>query len=199
MAVEILSLLSDSENVEDHESSTAVFRTHVPWVGPSAYLHIVFKPTAVRVLSDAALKLNMPEFLVEFLRIQNGAILFSGALSVYGIHRPGQLLHREDPAFVLPFNIEDANLNWPPVDRTRFLVFGGYAFDGSSVCIDRTGGQICLFRRGRQTLLSEPAYSWSSLEEWIVSEIARLAMLFDSRGQRLVDEAQTVPIINAAS
>ena len=104
MALDILHLLPKFENV-DSESDSAFFRTHVPWVAPQAYLNIIFKPAPQSVLPDVARTLRMPVALVEFLKKQNGVILFSGALSVFGVHRPGQLLNRENPFFDLPYSI----------------------------------------------------------------------------------------------
>lgn len=199
MGIDMLSLLSGFDKAGDHETETAFFLTHVPWVAPFAYLHIVFKPAPSDSLLRVAKRLAMPLSLVEFLRGQNGAVLFSGALGIYGVHRPGQLFKRGDPDFVLPFNIEDENSNWPPVDRARFLKFAGYGFDGSSICIDRNTSNVYLFQRGQQTLNVAPAYSWPNLNVWITGEITRLTALFDRRGKRLVDEAQTLPTLRRSS
>lgn len=97
MVLDLFNLLSKFRPTNDRESETAYFRTHVPWVGPLAYLHIVFKPALADVLAGAAQRLAMPKSLKEFLTRQNGVILFSGALSVDGVHRVGQLLNRNDP------------------------------------------------------------------------------------------------------
>jgi hypothetical protein len=199
MGIDILTLVSDFENIRDHESSTAVFRTHVPWVGSSAYLHVVFKPAPPDLLSHAATELKMPVPFVDFLRIQNGAVLFSGALSIYGIHSRGQLLNRDDPDFVLPFNVEDENQNWPPPDRAVYLSIGGYSFDGSRVCINRNDGKVYLFERGTQSLLRSPSHCWENIEQLIISEVMRLAALFDRRGKRLVDESQMLPVVGPPS
>ena len=193
MAVEILRLLSKFDTGNDRENETAFLRTQVPWIGPKAYLNVIFKSAPEDTLRELARNLRMPRSLIDFLRVQNGAILFSGALSVYGVHRPGQLLNREDPSFDLPFNIELENSNWPPANRTRYLVIGGYGFDGSGVCIDRTNFGIHVFQRGKRELLPTPSSAWPSLEEWLTSEIARLSMLFDNFGRRLVNESDTLP------
>lgn len=193
MTIEVLRLLSTFENVNDRESETAFFRTHVPQAGSLAYLNIIFKPAATDVLRRVAVQLRMPAVLSEFLKVQNGAILFSGALSIYGVQRSGQLLNRGDPFFDLPFNIEEENRNWPPPDSHRFLAIGGYSFDGSIVCIDRSDCSLSRFSRGEQELLKAPLFKWPSLQGWLTTEIARLSVLFDRRGTRLVDESQTVP------
>ena len=192
MAVELLRLLSNFEHVNERESETAFFRTHVPWIGPQAYLNIVFKPAPEEALAETARRVRMPASLVEFLRTQNGAILFSGALSVCGVHRPGQLLNRQDAFSRMPFNLEDENDDWLADDSERFLPLGGYGFDGSSICIDRSDSCIYFFRRGERGLLST-SLKWPSLEDWVKSEVARLSMLFDERGKRLVHESQTLP------
>lgn len=193
MTIEVLRLLSAFENINDRESETAFFCTHVPQAGSLAYLNIVFKPAAADVLRRAAVKLRMPGVLAEFLSVQNGAILFLGALSIYGVHRSGQLLNRGDPFFDLPFSIEEENRNWPAPDSTRFLAIGGYSFDGSMVCIDRRDCSLSLFGRGERDLLPAPLLNWPSLQVWLTTEIARLSMLFNHKGKRLVDESQTVP------
>ena len=198
MAVEVLPLLSRFENVNDRESETAFFRTQVPWVGSLAYLNIIFKPVPEEVLQTAAQGLRIPSSVIEFMRKQNGADLFSGALSVYGVHRPGQMLNRGDPFSDLPFNIEDENFNWPPFDRTRLFAVGGYGFNGSRVCIDRRDSSIYLFQRGERQLMPTPSSAWPSLEDWLYSEIARLSMVFDTRGRRLVDESMTLPHVSSS-
>src|SRR5690349_18753318 len=125
MSIELLSLLTIFDNVNDRESKTALFRTHVPWVAELAYLHIIFKPLHDSVLQEAQARLELPKPLTDFLRQQNGAILFSGALSIYGVHPVGQLLNRRDPFGRMPFNIESENYNSPPSNR-HFLAIGGY-------------------------------------------------------------------------
>jgi hypothetical protein len=135
----------------------------------------------------------MPPTLIAFLEKQNGAILFSGALSIYGVHRAGQLLNRNDEFSRLPFNIETENHNWPPVNRKLFLAIGDYSVDGSQVCIDRSNSRLYLFQRGVAGLAKVPSCSWENIDEWIVGEVGRLSTMFDSRGKRVVDERLTVP------
>jgi hypothetical protein len=196
MAVAILPLLEKFENVNDRETETAFLRTQVAVEG---YLNIVYKPANPDTLLAATKKLRFPRQFGELLSTQNGAILFSGALSLYGVVSAGTLLKRDDPSSLPPYNIEDENFDWPPDDAETFLVIGGYSFDGSRVCIDRGGSRVCLFRRGEDRLLPTPVHSWQSPDEWLRSEIARLAFLFDSMGKMLVDESNTLPTAVRAS
>jgi len=195
MTINLLHRLSRFECAFDRESETAFFIAHVPWVAPEAYFHIVFKPAPSVALADLSSRLRLPKSVVDFLGTQNGAHLFSGAFSVYGVHAPGQLLRRSDPFSLPPFNIEGEDRNWPPFDPDRFLALGGYGFDGTRVCIDRHDSSIHLFKRDRRTLSKTPSYSWSSLQDWLDSEIARLSVLFDKNGRILVKESETLPTL----
>jgi hypothetical protein len=189
VAIDLLKLLSPFENVEDFENAVAFFRTRVPWVGSAAYLHIVFRPADSDVLLTSSKKLRMPRPVIDFLARQNGAHLFSGALSIYGSVRHGQLLNRSEPDLLPPLNIEDMNMARPDLDYDRYLVLGSYGFDGSLTCVDRTDGSVALFAPKSQSLLT----SWRSFELWIHSEVARLSALFDRFGHRLVGSSATVP------
>jgi hypothetical protein len=199
VSVALLPMLSHFESVDDHESKTAFFRTHVPWIAELAYFHIIFKPSEGNTLREAMARLEIPLPLVNFLKKQNGAILFSGAMSIYGVHALGQLLNRDDPFARLPFNIESENYSWPPFDQKRFLAIGGYGFDGSQVCIDREDSQIYLFQREARSLARVPSYHWQNIEDWIVSEIKRLSTMFDAYGRRIVDERQTLPYVGSSA
>lgn len=186
MAIDLLEALANFQVVGDWENEVAYFRTQV---APEMYLNVVYKSAEQVALSDAARRLNFPGLFVEFLAKQNGAHLFAGALSIYGIHRRGQLLNRMTPFLLPPYNIADANCAWPS-DPDRLLVIGGYRFDGSSVCMDRHDLHIDVFGRNQS---HQPRSSWPSLSHWITGEVRRLSILFDSRGKRLVEESQTPP------
>lgn len=191
MAEKLINLLSKFRPRDDRESETAFFLTSVPWVAPQAYLNIIFKAAPANALKISAEGLELPESFCELLRIQNGAILFSGALSIYGVHRRGQLLNRSDTFSRLPFNIEPENLNWPCRDPDRLVAIGGYGFDGSRVCVDKRSLRIELCKRDADRASS--GFSWKSIDEWIFSEITRLSMLFDEHGKLLVSESDTLP------
>jgi hypothetical protein len=191
--IDILPLLTKFYPRNDVESRVAYFKTHVPWVAPEAYLNIIYKPVPRKVAEAAAERLNMPRPLRDFFHVYNGVSLFSSALSVYGIHAPGQLLERQNVFMVLPFDIETEAASYPPEDAERYFVFGGYGWDGSTVCMDRCDRSVHLFRRESGALASQSDMRWKDLEEWLTTEIARLSLLFDSVGKRLVAEVETVP------
>jgi hypothetical protein len=185
----MLTLLSKFEAVDDRESDTAFFKTHVPRVAPQAYLNIIHKPAAPDVLKTVATRLRIPPPWTKFLAQYNGAILFSSALYIFGVAGPGQMLNRDSHFSLPPINIENSNRTWPPPDRDRNLKIASYGFDGSNVCIDRNDLDICVFRRSE----SKSHCSWKDTGQWLSSEIGRLSKLFSSSGKLLVDDSETLP------
>jgi hypothetical protein len=187
MSVNLLNALSKSRAYDDLESPVAYFRTKLPWIGPDAYLHIIYKPASQAAIRDN-FHLKIPWPLAEFLQDYNGARLFSGAINIYGVHRRGQLLNRTDFRMMLPYNLELENRNAPAPDPQQFLVIGGY-FDSSRVCISRKDHRIVVFRESENA-----AYCcWENLGEWITTEIERLSILFTPDGKLLTDRATTLP------
>ena len=112
--IDLPSLIGKFRAVNDRESEVAFFHTHVPWVAPEAYLNIIFKPAAPDVLSGVGAQIKIPVPVLQLLARHNGANLFSGSLSLYGVVGKRQLLHRGDSFSIPPFNIELENRSWPP-------------------------------------------------------------------------------------
>ena len=188
MGIDLPSLLSKFRSFEDRENQVAWFRTLVPWVAPKAYLNIIYKPAPSALLDEVATRWSFPEAVVEFLRRHNGAKLFSGALSLYGVVAPGQLLNRQDRFSLPPFNIEQENASWS-LDPDRLLVVGGYRLDGSRACIDRSDSHIHVLKTGQRN----PIASWPSLENWLADEVLRLRSLFDDDGRRIGPKSDAGP------
>lgn len=189
MSLNIREILEEQGWKMEHESATGFFYNHAPWVAPLAYLHIVFKgaeDTALRIVGEA---LGLPESWRNVLAIQNGAILFSGAISLYGVHAPGALLNRTDPFKRLPFSIESENRSWPPKDRETQVVLGGYGYDGTRAVLDVVKGSILAMPRKNTAVVAE----WPDAESWIRSELKRLRLLFDREGKIVVSKEDTVP------
>ena len=187
--MDLLPMLSKFEPANDRESETALFRTHVPWVAPEAYLNIVYKPADKNTLTAVAAKLDIPEPWVQFLARNNGACLFSVHLYIDGVVREGTLLNRRDHWSLPPTNIEEANVTANPLDLTRYLIIGSYGYDGSHVCIDRDDDSVHVFHRGQPKAYA----SWPKPEQWLRDEVRRLSDLFDPKGKLLVDSSMTLP------
>jgi hypothetical protein len=187
--LDVFTLLSKFRDVNNRESESAFFLTHVPSVAPLAYLNIIFKTAPHDVLADVGARLKIPVPILGFLERYNGIILFCNSLCVFGVHRKGQLLNRTDRFAALPYNIENESLHFAPSDRRRFFKFGAYGYDGSGVCMNRDDHSISVFRRREEA----PYRVWPSLEDWLESEIQRLSKMFDETGIWLVDESETLP------
>ncbi|MDP9112609.1 MAG: hypothetical protein M3O20_02885 [Acidobacteriota bacterium] len=125
MSVDLLELISDIPPLGDVETSAGCFRTLVPWVAPEAFLNIVFKPAPQELLSRLAEKWRFPLTVVDVLVQQNGAMLFSGSLNLYGVVESDTVLNRQDRFSLPPFNIDNENDSWT-FDRDCLLVVGGY-------------------------------------------------------------------------
>lgn len=192
MTLRLLDLLSQFGEANNRQSDGAYFCTHVPWVAPLAYLNVIFKPAPEKILIEAIRRLCIPPAFSEFLAIQNGAILFSGALSIYGAVQPGQLLNRSEPFSLPPFSLDRYNdMNLSPA--SSFLTIGQYTFDGTRVCMHRHFLDIHLFRKGEAESMGTGSFVWKSLDQWLTNEVLRLSVLFDHEGHRLVNESETLP------
>jgi hypothetical protein len=189
MTLQLSGMLKSQGWKVERESGTAYFYNHAPWVAPLAYLHILFKGATKRALSDNSALLRLPKYWLEFLTVQNGAILFSGAFSIYGVKETGALLNRRDVFQRGPFLIESENKSWQPKDRQREIVIGGYSYDGTLAVLDRDKGTVSAVSRKNHNLLM----SWAGPDEWLTEEMDRLSKLFDKSGKITVGGERTLP------
>jgi hypothetical protein len=160
------------------------------WCRGSLLRHISTSFTSLRQGSCLSrwLKWRFLSSVIDFLGNQNGAMLFSGSLNLYGVVERGRLLNRQDRFSLPPFDIEQENASWS-FHPDRLLVVGGYSLEGSRACIDRSDGRVHLFRMKTRI----PTVSWSTLDHWLTDEIARLRTLFDDNGRRIASESETGP------
>jgi len=179
---------SQGWNVE-RKSGTAYFYNHTPWVAPLAYLHIVFKGSSKSALKENSFLFQLPSYWTDFLSAQNGAMLFSCALSIYGAIDSKALLNRRDYFERQPFSIASENRSWPPKDKQRGVVIGGYSYDGTLAVLDKETGSVTAMSRKGYDILKV----WSGVDVWIASEMDRLSNLFDKSGRITVDEERTLP------
>lgn len=196
MALDLIGQLKKFQNVSDRETSDAFFLTHVPAVGSVAFLNIVYKAAPTRIREEIERELRLPPTMAEYYCAWNGARLFVGALAIYGCLPEGQLLDRTDPTKLLPFNIREVNQEFQRQLRDREVVcIGSYSYDRSIVCMDRRSQTVTChvgkdFGRVRQ--------EWASLDQWLTDELTRLSLLFDERGNRLVEKDRLLPGLEPA-
>ena len=162
---------------------------HIPHVAPEAWLHEVFAPLNDKNLNQIEMEIKKPIPFVfrEFLKKVNGLMLFSCSLSIYG-YRVG--FARSGEAVWQPFSLVTPNTIERPKDAKESLFcIGGYGWDGSRLYID--GATLKVFRAERRS--TAPINEWNTFEDMLVAETARIALLFDDKGHRLVASEPTTP------
>jgi hypothetical protein len=192
MAIDILGLLTKFRSIDDRDFEGVVYKTHTPQVAPLAYHTVVFKPAAPELRERRAVQLSMPLSLRALYETCNGAVLFGGALRVFGLRPDDYQLDREDwLRKALPIDIVGVNDEHSrQLARRNSVCFGEYCFDGSLICVDRRTEQVaCFVGSDFRQLRSR----WGTLDEWLTSEMQRLASHFDENGLRQVDEALSLP------
>jgi hypothetical protein len=192
MAIDLLNLIARFDDVSDRETDHAYFRTRVRSVAEYGYLYIVYKPPARDIVAAVDADLRFPPALREFYADWNGARLFFSALAIRGCLPSGQVYNRSDPFAVLPFDLGEVDRRSDhQLDEAGVICIGTYRSDGSVVCMHRDSGQVDCYV-GRD--LARVRREWSTLEEWMVSEITRLSLFFDSAGNCLIsDEGLFLP------
>jgi hypothetical protein len=176
---------------EERASTGARLIGHVPHVAPIAYLHSIYPGLDESQIDEleALCQRPLPSAYRAFLRITNGAKLFSDDLSLDGLRTSYQ---RSVDASRLPYALETAN-TWerPKGSPQDAVFFGGYSFDGSRLAM--RGGDDRVFytpRREYQPILR----TWPSFPAMLESEVQRLAALFDERGRFTVESAKALPV-----
>lgn len=155
---------------------------HIPHRGPQAYFHTVFPPLSSEGMEkiEQTIGTSLPEQYKEFLTHTNGLHLFGGEFSLDGLRR--NYVRIGDEA-VQPFDLHLTNTFERPKDAANDWVFiGGYRLDGSNLYIDKLTGKVYRSERRKATnRLNE----WPDFWTMLVSEMERLAALFDERGRRI--------------
>lgn len=153
---------------------------HMPWKGPEAWFHQIFPP-----LTDYQIKrlqgdllIEIPDEIADFFSLTNGLILFAGAFALYG-RRDGSSF---DPEVRVPFDIVPVNcFERPPGMGPRMLIVGGYRWGkGGYIAVDTDTGRAVACTR----ISGKSLFEWPTFEQMLRSEVARLALMFDSTGQK---------------
>ena len=186
MGTNLVDLTSEFATSDDIASPVAIFRTRTPWIAPEAFLHVVYGPAPPELIDEVNRRLLLPKSLVDQLRVNNGAILFGGALTMFGAVGSRQLLNRADPYSLPPFSLEEENLSARlPED---VIVIGCYETDGSQVVLRRDNGIVRCDKPDGQ-----PLAFWTTIDEWLRSEYERLRQYFNREGRLLNEEHKPSP------
>lgn len=154
------------------------------------FLHAINKPIEKLIREEVASELDFPQSLVAHFEECNGGSLYCASATCIGINLFGCVPRQS----MLNRNLDD---EWPPIDirrsnrpATDYVVFASYGFDASLVLVNRRDQTVrCCVGRD----LSKTRQEWTSIEEWLGSEIDRLAKLFTPEGLCLVKCKDLVP------
>jgi len=192
VAVDLLASVAKFAPVDDCSFETVIYRTHVPFVAPRAYLHAIFKPTSAEVYQKRTAELGITGPVADFYRLYNGAILFSGAIAIYGLLPDTYQLNRKDWfEKALPYNILEPNRQYESQLRRRDQLYvGAYGLDLSAVCVTRKEGAVTCYEGDG---FKKVRAVWPSFCEWLRSELIRLSACFDEYGHQLTGDDLLLP------
>lgn len=149
-------------------------------IGPLAFLHTVFNGVDYSQISEFEKKngIEIPLPYKDVLTEFNGAILFGGRLSLFGIARnfSRSSVNRQ------PFDILEQNkYSSPPDNVNSNFYIGSSSVDGSLFSLKTDSRAI--HRRSRAS--GEIIKSWDNFDCFIIEEIMELSKGFDRKGLKI--------------
>ena len=190
MTITLESKLNKYKNIRDFEFNGIKFRTNIPYVGPYAYLNIIFPPATMEIQRQKILPLNLPSEIALFYQNYNGASILNGSIDIYGFLPDSYSLNRRNWKDILPYDIMEDNITEDGNFPNNKLIFGSYGYDRSDLIIDINDGTVICENVEKDETFS---IRWPSLTNWYESEIDRLNEIFDENGKLLTDIKNTLP------
>lgn len=164
---------------------------HVPHVGTMAYLHRVYNPLKENDILEIEqqIRRTLPLALKYFFQRANGADLFVNQLSLFGLRNSYDRTLTD--AIYCPLAINTPNVrervNGAPHNA---VFFGFYAQDGSNIFALNDDPRVFVCPRYAITPL---LYEWPNFETFFLTEVKRLAALYDDQGRKRQADQPTVP------
>ena len=162
---------------------------HTPHVAPRAYFHTVFPGVGEETIQriEALSGVAIPRAYARLLQGFNGAILFSGAMSLYGIVESfTRNLNVHQPYDLLEYN----HLSRPVYAKPEDFFIGGMKSDGSLLFLEGDAPTVFRRERGSRDVLN----SWVNIDAMLDERMAALEKLFDEHGRKKDPNASTVPV-----
>jgi len=169
-----------NEETDLHPTNDSIGICNLKSIGPLAFLHVIFSGVDHSQISEFENNngIEIPLLYKDVLRKFNGAILFSGRLSLFGIVRnfSRSSVNRQ------PFDILEQNKYSPPLGSvsSNFYI-GSSSIDGSLFFI-RTDSRA-IHRRRRTS--GEITQSWDNFDCFVNEEIMELSKGFDRYGLKI--------------
>ena len=164
---------------------------HVPHVGAMAYLHSVYEPLRGRLILDLEeqIKHPLPMGLKHFFQRANGVRLFGNSLSIFGLRQSYDRTLSDavyQPISIVTCNVRERIRNAP----NSAVFFGYYDWDGSKLYMLNDDPRVFVCPRYAITPL---LYEWPNFETFFLTEVKRLAALYDDQGRKRQADQPTVP------
>lgn len=162
-----------------------------PHIAPYAWLNKLYPPLDSVEFKELRENLEpcIPSAFEYFLKdFSNGLNIICGTLCLYG-KRKNYI--RDLANAWQPFSIIEPNTYEYPDNATDEMLFiGSYGYDGSNLYITPDDEVHFCTRWDAKSLMT-----WRSLPDMLIEEIERIYTLFDEKGQQLVEDYPTTPII----
>jgi hypothetical protein len=145
-------------------------------------LHITYAPLSESDVPTlvAAIGRYVPGVFAALYFQTNGLSLFATELSIHGLRRTNM---RAGNAGRQPFSIVTPNtIERPRRAQDDWVFFASYLEDGSTVAICGDSGRVLRCLPPKAHALAE----WGSIDEFLLSEIQRIDLLYDEAGRRRV-------------
>lgn len=177
------------KEVEYDDGTGAVLIGEVPFYKKMIWLNRIYKPIDKNNVHEIEQSIGIvfPEQLTKFLTLfSNGLTFMCGAIELYG--NPSILsrrIIRWQPMYFMNANIYERLKNAP--EDAVFI--GYYNYDCSRLYM--TSDEVVHYcARWDATTL----HTWSSIEEFLISEIERIYELYNDKGERIVPGCPTSPM-----
>lgn len=175
----LIKLRKWSHNGVKEISNGATLICHVPHIAPQAWLHTIYAGLTDKNMDVLQENIRgiLPKDYVDLLKCTNGINIFSDSLSIWGM-RTSNARRGEDA--IQPYDL--VSLNEEKIGRIpdKWLAFGSYSWDGSTMIYDFSKSNCKVFRCECDSV--KILQEWSDLWTWLDSEIERLSLLFDENG-----------------
>jgi hypothetical protein len=184
-------LLGKFKSNKDFEFEGSIFKTHVPWVAPKAYLNIIYRAADEETQKDIINPMHLPVELREFFYRYNGARLLSSSLRIYGFRPKDFVFTRSGWGALATFDLIESNINhFGHLAMSPLLIFGSCGPDVSLIFIERVSEKVFCAEGDN---LNKIRKSWKSFNHWLEEELTRLSDCFDKNGRQLVDDEEILP------
>ena len=161
----------------------------VPEVAPYAFLHSIYHGLSNKEILDIEnlIGFQLPLAVKKMYETFNGLTLFVDTLNIYGLRKNN---NRSIESSWQPYDIRTYNVEERIEGATESMLFiGGYSLNGNKVYFNMKNE--CVYLCSKDNI--SPLAKWSSLEEWLTTEVNRLINLHNDKGLNIPFRS-TVPI-----